>query len=592
MRTPRILARVFALSLLLAGLGAQQTVEIVPVLEEGTAAAIRNEGMENSRVMEYLKELTELSVSGGRLTGSDNYTAACYWALEKFQEMGLAARLEPWGQWNFAWNRGAWHGRVISPVPMELFVATQAWTAGTAGMERGPLLPMPESAEVLVGLGERANGAFLFGPMPRGGIPGEMRDAAKVSGVAGFVYPATGSPDYPNRVRVFGSNRPARGSAEDLPTIPEIAVRADDAAKLVELLSGDEPPMVEFNIQNSFREGPVVLYNVVGEIRGATQPDEVVIVCGHLDSWHQATGATDNGTGVTSALEAARILAAVGTQPARTIRFIFWGGEEQGLLGSREYVRQHSDELAGISAVFNHDTGTNWAQSMTVAESQFGAMQRVVGPVFFLEAPDAGFDEPIFQLRSRESIGGGRGGSDHASFLSAGVPAFSWGLTGRADYFNYSWHTQWDTYDAAIPEYQRHTSTVIALVALGTANLPELLDRAGINPSRGGRGARGSRGGLGNVGAVLNSMFGAEMDGLRFGALRADGVAAKAGIREGDVLKSINGRAVEQPGSIFVILVERPRELKLVLQRGEAEVEVSLDPAGLVPGRRGRRGGR
>jgi hypothetical protein len=586
MKAPDVQPWIFALPLLLANLGAQQTVEIAPVLDDAIAEAIRTEGIGNSQVMKYLKELTDLSVSGGRLTGSDNYTEACYWVLQQFEAMGLDAHLEPWGQWRWSWNRGVWQGRVIGPAPMELFVATQAWTAGTSGTVRGRLVPMPESADALLALADQVEGAFLFGAMPRGAAS-RMRAAAEQIGVAGMVFPAAGSGGYPNRIRVFGSYQVAQMSAEALPKIPEIAVRADHAEKLQEMLDGNEPVTVEFNIENSFREGPVVLYNVVGEIRGSSKPDEVVIVCAHLDSWHQATGATDNGTGVTSAMEAARILASVGAQPARTIRFIVWGGEEQGLLGSQQYVRRHRNELARISAVFNHDTGTNWAHSMTVTESQAADMHRVLAPVLSLPAPDADAAGPVFELRAVPTMGGGRGGSDHASFLAAGVPAFPWGLTGRADYFNYSWHTQWDTYDAAIPEYQRHTATVIALVALGTANLPELLDRRDISTG-GGRGAR--RGTLG-VGAVLNGALGAVLDGLRFTQLREDGVAAKAGIREGDVLKSVNGQVVEDVTAILTILVERPAELNLVLQRGDTEVAVKMDPASLL-GRRGRRGGR
>ncbi|GAB4139097.1 MAG: hypothetical protein Fur0037_05180 [Planctomycetota bacterium] len=205
-----------------------------------------------------------------------------------------------------------------------------------------------------------------------------------------------------------------------------------------------------------------------------------MIVCGHLDSWHQAQGCTDNGTGVATTIECARILKAVGAKPKRTIRFILWGGEEQGLLGSIAYVRQHRQEMSRIACVFNHDAGTNWAHSLTVSDSMYGPMQRVFAPVMDLEPPDPDFAGEVFRLNHRPKIGAGAGGSDHASFVPAGVPGLDWGLVGRSDYFGVTWHSQWDNLDVAIPEYQRHTSTVIALAALGVANLPDLLDHSGV----------------------------------------------------------------------------------------------------------------
>ena len=598
----RTLLSLSFLPLLGLGLSAQ---EVVPVLDDEIAEAIRKEGIENSQAMRLLKGLTDQSHVGGRLTGSDNFLRAATWVKEQFEEMGLEANLEKWGEWGHAWNRAAWEGRVLSPVQMDLHVATQAWTAGTPGVVSGPLIAMPANGN-LSSLGARARGAFLFSPQGfgrRGPAP-EIVAAAENMGVAGFVEAATGAPaQFPTRIRVFGSYRTANLPTEDLPTIPQIVVRADHASVLQQLLADGEVPTVEFNIENRFRPGGVTLYNVVGELRGSEKPDEVVIVGGHLDSWHQATGTTDNGTGVNSFMEAARILTAVGAKPKRTIRFIGWGGEEQGLLGSRGYVRDHAYEIDKISALTNHDSGTNWAASTSATPSMYADMQRVVAPILKLVSPDPGREGPVFTLNRTNAMAGGGGGSDHASFIAVGVPALSMRLTGRADYSNYTWHSQWDTYDAAIPEYQRHTATVLALISLGVANLPNLLNNSEVGPHytppvvsesgagrggrgqrggrRGGRGGRGRRGGRGGGGGRvgLAADLGVDFDWMVFRTVDPGSLAANAGIRAGDELTKVNGKAVDEIADLRLLLREGVEEFKLTLQRGEDVVEVEIDPS-------------
>jgi hypothetical protein len=321
---------------------------------------------------------------------------------------------------------------------------------------------------------------------------------------------------------------------------------------------------------------------VIADLRGTEKPDEIVGVCGHLDSWHQATGTTDNGTGSATCMEAARILAAAGARPARTIRFMLWGGEEQGLLGSNRYVTMHRQEMAKFSCVFNHDTGTNWAQSLPVTEAMLGPMTAAFAPIMTLTPPEQDFDGPVFHFQKVEAIRGG-GGSDHASFLRAGVPAWSWNLRGRADY-SYSWHSQWDTYDVAIPEYQQHTATVIALAALGVASLPELLPRDGV----GGGGAGG-----GDAGMFLGAMFGAEVEGTTFKAVTEGGLAAKIGIRSGDVLVGLNGEKLERAFELMRLLRDEDvTEIRLTLKRQDAEVSVAVNREDLLAAMRQRREGR
>lgn len=474
-----------ALSLLLAlavaagGSRPQDRAAAESLLPDRLVEAVIREGLQRSRVMEHLDRLT--NGIGPRLTGSDAFLEACRWAKKRFESYGLRARLEKWAEWPRSWNRGQWSGRILEPESIELQVATYAWTVGTKGRARGEVVPLPRSKSKFTKLRGKLRGKWLFGPRPSKRSPygRYFWQAVEGEGILGIVTPAHGDRKYPNRIRVFGRYRNVFLSAEERTPFPVVYVRADQAARIEKLLKKHRRVVAEFEIRNRWRDEPVPIYNVIADLPGRERPDEYVIVCGHLDSWHQATGTTDNGTGVATTIEAARILAKLGVKPRRTIRFILWGGEEQGLLGSRAYVEMHRDELPRISAVYNHDTGTNWAWTLHVTEAMAPVMRRVVAPLMRLKAPDPDYTGPVFKLRVTKRLGRG-GGSDHASFLAAGVPAFPWGLRGRSDYFGRTWHSQWDTYDEAVPAYLRHTSVVVALTALGTAELPDLLPRGGL----------------------------------------------------------------------------------------------------------------
>ena len=541
------------------------------------ASAIVAEGLERSQAMSMLEEMcTQI---GWRLTGSRNYQKAADWAAKKFESFGLQnVQKEPWGEWNLVWGRDAWVGRVTSPVQLEMYVATDAWTAGTNGLTKGALLRAPTDDDELAALGDRIKGAFVF----RKRLSAEMRKKVEAAGIAGWVYRANDPNEkYPLRVRVFGNHRTAMGKMEDVPTVPEIAVRADHAEELEKLLGGKEPVQVEFDIQNRFEQGPIVLENVIAEIPGTEKPDEVVIVCGHLDSWHQAQGTTDNGTGTNTTMEAARILAAVGAKPKRTIRFCLWGGEEQGLLGSAAYVRKHRTEMEKVSAVFNHDTGTNWAAALGVTEPMLPFMEAVFAPVNeLMKSPDEGHEGPVFKLNKVERIAGG-GGSDHASFIAAGVPGLNWSLKGRSDYFGYTWHTQWDRMDVAIEEYQRHTATVIALAALGTANLDAMLDRSGVQRSEGRQAA-----------SYAAALFDGEMEGFKVTKLNQDGRGEKLGLKVGDVLKKVQGKEIQEMFEIFQVARDVEGDsVTFTFQRGEQMVDVKMLKSDLPARRRGGQGG-
>jgi len=140
----------------------------------------------------------------------------------------------------------------------------------------------------------------------------------------------------------------------------------------------------------------------------------------------------------------------------------------------------HRREMPRIAAVFNHDSGTNWASGLSVPESQAADFTAIVQPILeLMQVPQAGHDGPVFKLTPVPVLQPAGGGSDHASFGAVGVPAFSWHLTGEVKYGR-GWHSQWDTYSIVVPRYQAQTATVIALVALGVANLDHPLSRSGV----------------------------------------------------------------------------------------------------------------
>ncbi|MBM3974955.1 MAG: M20/M25/M40 family metallo-hydrolase [Planctomycetes bacterium] len=570
------------LTSLLAAQAAVLTSPVANPLPDAVADAIAKEGIDNSQVMRLLRDVC--GKVGHRLTGSDNFTKACEWAKAEFEAMGLEVELEKWGEWKLAWNRGAWIGRVTKPVAMDMYVATDAWTAGTKGLQQGAVVAAPKAddeAAVKATAGKWT--------ISKGKPSAAVRKAIADAGALGCVYRA-GDPNknFPTRVRVFGNQQTAMKALAEAPTFPEIAVQADHFDALLAMVEEGKDVACEFDIQNSFREGPIELNNVIATLKGSAKPDEVVIVSSHLDSWHQKQGTTDNGTGSTTTMEAARILTKVGVKPLRTIKFCLWGGEEQGLLGSRGYVQRHRADMTKVSAVFNHDTGTNWAQSIGVSQAMADQLAPLLAQANrVLKAPDADWNKPVFEFNVQQRVAGG-GGSDHASFIAAGVPGLNWNLKGRSNYFEHTWHTQWDTIEVAIEEYQRHTATLIAMAALTTANLPAMLDRTAVSTGGGG----------GNQSAAFASAwFEAEMEEFTFKSVKEGGRAAKMGVQKGDVLKKIGGQELERLRQIFQFARETEGDaVTFTFQRGDKTFDAKMKkedlPQNQRPGEgRGGRGG-
>ena len=198
------------LGLLLATpLWAQVADPVAPVLDDATAAAIRKEGLEHSQAMRLLGDLT--SKVGHRLTGSDNFTKACDWAVKEFESMGLKnVHKEKWGEWNLVWNRGVWKGRVVAPTAFDIYIATEAWTGSTNGAKTGPIVRAPKDAAACEAAAASLKGAWVWAPAAlvtsRSAERRALREQIMAAGAHGLLYPTQGDAKYPNRVRVFGDH--------------------------------------------------------------------------------------------------------------------------------------------------------------------------------------------------------------------------------------------------------------------------------------------------------------------------------------------------------------------------------------------------
>jgi len=290
----------------------------------------------------------------------------------------------------------------------------------------------------------------------------ELTEFLRAEGAAALLQDAAKPHGLLNMSGSWGASTDRGNAVEPLPTL---FVVHEHYALLHRLATRPAPARtrVELEVVNKVIPGPVVCYNTVGEIRGRDKPDELVILGAHLDSWDLGQGTTDNGTGSMVVLEAARILARCGVQPRRTIRFILFTGEEQGLHGSQAYVKQHKDEMARTSMCLVHDTGTGRVESIGLHG------RKAARPI--LEAELA----TLRQVGLQELNLGFLPGSDHMRFHLAGVPGFLCDQN-MDDYF-LTHHSQSDTLDKVNEADLIQGVQVMAVAALRVANLPLLLPR-------------------------------------------------------------------------------------------------------------------
>jgi Zn-dependent M28 family amino/carboxypeptidase len=429
---------------------------------------------------------------GPRLTGSANLDTASHWTAEQFKAAGLSnVHLEEWTIAN-SWTRGPASGRIVAPTEQMLTLATAGWSPGTKGPVRGPVVAVIfEKAEDLEPYKGKLKDAIVLLGRPRelqtpefpltmpwrsDTIPVARPKNEKPFDFAAYRQARLAAMKLFADEKVhavliasdkeYGLLNMGALSREYQPALLPIAFASRERYEQLWRLREQGPVEAEVNIEGAFSGKPVQVYNTVAEIRGTEKPDEVVIIGGHLDSWDLGTGATDNGTGSMAVLAAARALQKVGVKPQRTIRFVLFTGEEQGLNGSRAYVKTHKDELPKISAVLVHDSGTGKVLTVGLM-ANYAARESIDHALYPLaKAKEVGLAEP--SLRTE-------GGSDHVPFDDAGVPGL-WCVQDNADY-DKTHHSQADTIDRVRWDDLTEGAQVLAVFAYNVAQLPDLLPR-------------------------------------------------------------------------------------------------------------------
>lgn len=258
------------------------------------------------------------------------------------------------------------------------------------------------------------------------------------------------------------------GSPNRISPLPNLVISHEDYALLARLIATGVVPRLEGQVANRMGRTPVQQWNTVAEIRGTERPGQAVILGAHLDSWDLGTGVTDNGAGSMVVLEAARILSRSGLKPKRSIRFILFSGEEQGLLGSRAYAAAHAAQADSVQAmlVLDNGTGAVTGQALQGRNDLEGLWRQLLAPVASLDADSV-----------RDAS---KSGTDHLSFLPYGVPGFNFDQLPRG--YNHTHHSQTDTFDKAIEGDLKQAAAVMAVTAYELANLPELLPRGPKRP--------------------------------------------------------------------------------------------------------------
>ena len=508
-------------------LGLIATLFCLPLLAQSRSdqdllERIRKEEQNNSQIMKTMHMFTD--VYGPRLTGSPNHKAAAEWAVKQMTAWGLSnAHLEPWNFGHVGWLNERFTGHIISPVKDVLTCEVLSWTPSTRGpvtakayqmilpdrptqdqlnaylqtqkaKVRGKIVMAGKHLVIPVDFNPPAKrltdeqAEQRFGPNARGGFPqasptptpapgtpppltgrqiDEQIDAFLVKNGAlmrvndaGFAF---------RRIRAF-NNR----SYDLTKALPTVVMSNEDYGRITRLLADGTPVTLEFNILNRIYPEGKTSYNTVAEIPGTDKADEVIMLGGHLDSWHAATGATDNAIGCAIMMEAVRILKTLGVRPRRTIRVALWSGEEEGLLGSQAYVKAHFGSFENpqpgyekFGGYFNIDSGTGRVRGASV----FGppAVAEIMRK--FLEPFKNDGVVGATATRSRNL-----GGSDNTSFNQAGLPGIGMGQD-PIEYQTETWHTNFDTYERIVEDDVKKDAVEVAWSAYQLAMRDDLLPR-------------------------------------------------------------------------------------------------------------------
>ena len=498
----------------------------LPLLAQTTAdkdllARIRKEETDNSQIMKTMHMLAD--VYGPRLTGSPNHKHAAEWAIRQMQQWGLSnAHLEPWDYGHVGWLNERLTAHIISPVKDPLVCEVLSWTPSTRRIVGAKayqlILPDRPTQEQLTAFFEKQKakvrgrivlaGKHTIVPVNLNPPPKRITDeqAQQRFGPNPRPFPTptptpTPDPNAPkpltNRqideqldtflkengalIRVNDAGREFRQirafnnrTFDVNRVLPTIVMSNEDYGRITRILADGTDVLLEFNIVNRVYPEGRTSYNTIAEIPGTDKTDEVIMLGGHLDSWHAATGATDNAIGCAIMMEAARILKTLGVRPRRTIRVALWSGEEEGLLGSQAYVKAHlgSFENPGpdyqkFDAYFNIDSGTGRVRGAGVFGPPEAAniIRKILEPF-----KDDGVVGAV-ATRSRNL-----GGSDNTSFNQAGLPGIGMGQD-PIEYGTNTWHTNLDTYERILEDDVKKDAVEVAWCVYQLAMRDDLLPR-------------------------------------------------------------------------------------------------------------------
>jgi len=512
---------------------AQQTEKI----DLDVVSQIRDEGFRRSKVMDIMSELTDHI--GPRLTGSPNMKRANEWTRDQFAQWGLQnAHLEAWGPFGRGWQQEYVSVRMTSPDVTPLYAYPKAWTPGTNGAVSGKAVYVNiQSKEDMDKLKGQLAGKIVFSGTVRDVLPQDKAalnryDDKSLEDVYNFqAQERRGGPPFDaaelrrrqqlarDAAKFFADEKPlavveaSRGDGgtmfvqsggpyqADQPqsTVPQLVMAVEHWGRVVRMLQKKYDVSLELDVRTKFFDDAKDQWDTVAEIPG-TDPklkDEVVMLGAHLDSWHAGTGATDNAAGSAATMEAVRILKTLVDRnvikPRRTIRIALWSGEEQGLLGSRAYVKNHfggREDLPGqqdvpsfmrrqgplvlkqaeqskVAAYFNIDNGTGKIRGIYCQEN---AAVRPIFEQWFTPFHDLGAQ--TVSLRNT-------GGTDHLSFDAVGIPGFQF-IQDPVEYDTRTHHSNMDVYERVQSADMQQMSVIMATFVYNAAQRDEKLPRKAL----------------------------------------------------------------------------------------------------------------
>jgi carboxypeptidase Q len=414
-------------------------------------ARIAGQALTQGGAMTFLERLAD--DVGGRVTGSPELHRAQDLVTASLKDAGLAnVHAEDWTLLS-RWRRGHARAHTVSAAPIALTVGGFGWIPSTPGPVEGPLvdLGMPDGKTLSVPA-EKLKGAVVLADFKKMGDEPGFLIRARVSrqlaqaGAVALMVPST-KPDRMLDIGCFGNFPKA--------ALPMLSVAADDGGMLRRLLARGGVRLA-LDVQNDLDSTPAQERNLIAEIPGREHPEEVILLGAHLDSWDPGQGAQDDGSGVAALVDAARILNALGERPARTIRFAFFAGEEQAILGSQAYVKAHAAELDRIKAVVVMDEGADEIKGFKAQ-----GRKEVADSARRLFAPIAGLGGDDFSEEASFD-------QDHAFFMAAGVPALTlWTAEERYDVLH---HAVTDTLDHVDAKHMARCTAVVATAAWLLAN--------------------------------------------------------------------------------------------------------------------------